>query len=286
MSASGLSSFGLKSAGGIPSLEFIKKHVPIADVARLLDLRVDSSTAAHCWRIGNHQHGDRTASVWFSKRTNRGQCKVCDRHSWSNIDLTQLVLSCSTAEAIQWIAARFDVPHIQKKHLSKNGQPTLSRVGCGSHFEGLVRSGLWASLSGPEAKLLIVLAEFTGLRLSYSALQRFTGVGRARIPPALDHFKRMGLLKVNLGPTKDGLRGCSAYEVAWDDAGFQKLMAETFETTSREIAAEKELRQTERSQRRATQHTKVLLSSTAEPVKRFPGSAVEPANRTVKKGTA
>jgi hypothetical protein len=145
---------------------------------------------------------------------------------------------------------------------------------------------LWASLSGVEAKLLVVLAEFSGLKLSYSALQRFSGVGRARIRPALDHFERMGLVKTTLGPTKDGLRECSEYELSWDNPDFQRLMVETYGTTTREIAAEKELRQLEQSQRRAARHTKVILSSTVEPMERFPSSAVEPANRKARKGTA
>ena len=148
------------------------------------------------------------------------------------------------------------MPYIQKKHLPKNGQPTHSRVGCGSHFEGLVRSGLWAALSGPQAKLLLVLSEFTGLQVSYSALQRFTGVGRARIRPALDHFERMGLLKATLGPIKDGLRSCSSYELTWDDTGLERLMRETFAVTSREVQAERELRESERAQRRAALHSK------------------------------
>lgn len=67
---------------GIPDIEFIKRHVPIADVARALDIRVASNTAAHCWRPDAHEHGDRTPSVWFSRRSNKGKCFVCDRFNW------------------------------------------------------------------------------------------------------------------------------------------------------------------------------------------------------------
>lgn len=44
-------------ARGIPDLQFIKRHVAIAEVASALEIRVEGKTAAHCWRPENHQHG-------------------------------------------------------------------------------------------------------------------------------------------------------------------------------------------------------------------------------------
>jgi hypothetical protein len=278
-----------RSQDGIPDLQWIKKHVPISAVARLLGVRVENDRAAHCWRSG-HQNGDRTASMWFSKRSNRGQCKVCDRHTFSNVDLVQMLQEIdgrpmTTAEAIQWIAGYFPVPNIKKKHLGKKDQPF--RVGCGSRLEGLIRSGLWGQLSHPEGKILMVLTEFEGQALSYRAIQRYAGVSTALISPALQHFSRMGLLKVIAGTAKKGvLPDSSKYTVTWDSEQFEKLLHETFQTTKGEADAEKELRDLARKQRAEQLHTKVNLYSGGESVKRLADSLGEAANRKERKGTA
>ncbi len=255
-SSSQARSSAVSTRRGLPDLKFIKVRVPIADVARALGVQVVGNSA-HCWRPG-HQNGDRSPSIWFSKRSNRGQCHVCNRNTWSNVDLVQLHLACTTAEAILWVAARFSVPTIERRHLS-NKRPTLSPVGYGSNLEQLIRSGLWATLSGPEAKLLVTLTEFPG-KLSYSTLQMLSGVARSSIPPALDRFRQMGLLRVKRANKTDALPGSSEYQLTWDDPGLQRLMSETYATTSREAEAQKELREAERSERRAALHTKVIPS--------------------------
>jgi len=57
------------SVRGIPDMKYINRKVPIAEVARSLDLRLDGANKIHCWYPERHQHGDRTASVGFAPAT-------------------------------------------------------------------------------------------------------------------------------------------------------------------------------------------------------------------------
>lgn len=196
---------------GVPDLDFIKKSVPITAVATELGLRV-SGQMMHCWRHEQHQHGDRTASVGFIKRTNKGKCFACDDLPFSNVDLVMNVLGCSTIQAIQWIAARFPVPTIPKgRHLKHREQlQPFSRVGLGGRVENLVRSGLWAALSHSEKAILAVFCELAdpnthNLRISYRGLMRFAGVRScATVAGATKHFERICLLRVERGSTGMG----------------------------------------------------------------------------------
>jgi hypothetical protein len=232
------------AARGIPDIEHIKRHVPIVDVARALDIRVVGHTA-HCWRPESHEHGDRTPSVWFSRKSNKGKCIVCDRWMWSNIDLVQFVLGCSTAAAVNWIASHFNVPRIAKRRPTTNRAIVPGRVGCGSPSQNFMRSGVFAKLPHPAKVLLFVFVEFCGddtARLSYRMLQRVTGIGSRRtIKESLDMIEDIGLLKVERGHGGDGLRTINGYCLSWDDANLQNLMDDTHGTVVREIQAEKEL---------------------------------------------
>ena len=44
-------------------MRFINREVPITDVAKKLDLRLDGASKIHCWHPDRHHNGDRTASI-------------------------------------------------------------------------------------------------------------------------------------------------------------------------------------------------------------------------------
>jgi len=46
---------------GIPDMRFVNRELPIAEVARALDLRFDGATMVHCWQPERHRHGACTA---------------------------------------------------------------------------------------------------------------------------------------------------------------------------------------------------------------------------------
>lgn len=173
-----------KQAHLIPDAMFIRGRIPIQDVARELGLEVNGRQA-HCWRIEAHRNGDSNPSIWFDRK-NRGRCQVCDAQARSNIDFVMMILGLNTADAIRWIAQRFEVPRLPKgKHLVENQRwnPRF-RVGTGDTFmETFVRSGLLAALTGAEAKVLEVLRAFADNNgravISYLGIMRYTGIASA-----------------------------------------------------------------------------------------------------------
>jgi len=268
---------------GIPDLHHIKSHVPIADVARALDIRVASNTRAHCWRPEGHEHGDRTPSVWFSRKSNKGKCCVCDRWMWSNIDLVQTVLSLSTAAAVNWIAERFNVPRIARRRPARNGIVVpAGRVGCGSPLSQLMRSGLFARLSHPTKALLSVFLEFCDddtAELSYRTLQRVSGIGSmTTIKRSQDDLQDIGLLKIKPGHQ----RVMNAYRLTWDDANLQRIMAVAHETTSREVKAEMELK----AAAREAAARRYLGNTSLHPVEHKNVRPLHPVEQSRKEGKA
>ena len=165
-----------------PDLGWIKKKIPIEEVARELGLEV-TRHRARCWRPENHRNGDADRSLRFHCRKNRARCFVCDQiGGFSTIDLVMGVLGCDYPSAVMWICERFPVPS------AKRGSPIGPRsrwrpnyrVGVsGSELEVLVRSGLWAQLTPSQQKVLPVLLAFRDeetrlIDISYRGLTRIS----------------------------------------------------------------------------------------------------------------
>jgi len=68
-------------------MRFINRELPILEVARALDLRLDGSSKIHCWHPERHQHGDRTASVGIRRSHNTVKCLGCDFRPMGPIDM-------------------------------------------------------------------------------------------------------------------------------------------------------------------------------------------------------
>jgi hypothetical protein len=78
-------------------LGYIRRHIPITEIARELDIEIFGSRA-RCWRPRAHQNGDRTPSVSFYR--NRFKCHCCDERSGSVIDLVVSVVGCDLRGAL------------------------------------------------------------------------------------------------------------------------------------------------------------------------------------------
>ena len=254
-----------------PDIGFIRKNVPIQDVACELGLRVNGHYRAHCWRMDSHRNADGDPSIGFDRKKNRGCCFVCDTHDWSNVDLVVMVLSCSIREAVEWIASRFPVPTIpRRKHIVKRSgwQPTY-RVGVnGSIFEWLVRSGFWASLTPTQQSVLAVLQTFTDsetgtAEISFRGIMRFAGVGSpTSVAAAIKRFRRLHVLDLEGRDGSDGFRACNRYRLTFDDAKFLASLNETYQRQQEEIFLERAFRLEEKKRRRRHR-----ASSTAVQVK-------------------
>lgn len=242
-----------------PDIRFIRKRIPIQDVARDLGLRVNGHYRAHCWRVDSHCNADRDPSIGFDRKKNRGRCFVCDDHAWSNVDLVAMVLSCNTREAVEWVASRFPVPMTPRgRHIVKRrGWQPIYRVGVnGSIFEWLTRAGFWASITSTQRSVLVVLHTFTDsetgvAEISFRGIMRFGGIGSsASVATAIKRFRRLHVLEVEGRGGSDGFRSCNRYQLTFDNPRFVASLNEIYRAHREAIELERGFRAEERKRRR------------------------------------
>ncbi len=243
-----------------PDINFIRKSIPVQDIAVELGLRLNGHYRATCWRAENHRNGDRDPSVSFQKKTNRGRCWVCDTAGgWSNIDLVMQVLGCDFPAAVAWICQRFPVPAARPgKHIvHRNGWSPTFRVGCGySRLEWVIRSGLWGQLSPSQRSILGVLDTFTDpetgeATISYRGVARYAGIGSfATVRGALRRFQQLGLLEIKRSLDGDGFRACSRYQLTFDSPRFLSIVNEIYQHQREEVELDRAFRTSERKRRR------------------------------------
>ncbi len=239
----------------IPDLSFVRKRIPIMDIALALGLRVFGRTA-RCWRTEAHQNGDRNPSLSFGRTKNVARCFVCDDHALTTIDLVAAFHNSTPNEAVAWIQSHFDVPALAKnKKLARPSRWHIARVGVASFpLEALIRSGFWATMSDAERAILPALCAFADpssgdVTISYRGLARFSGKSSDRtIAQTLRRFERIGLLKVHRSRSADGLRACGSYTLGFDNAHFQNLLSEARQHQTQARDLEKALRQQKRKQ--------------------------------------
>jgi hypothetical protein len=231
-------------------MTYIRRQIPIADVARGLGIRVSGANAAHCWRVGAHQNGDRTASMSF--RRNRAKCHVCDADSMSVIDLVirYQELDPSRAglkEATAWLCDRWAVPAVAKNtKLARRERWATSPVGFSSFpLEEFIRSGVWAALDDPARAVLPVLfcfAERGTVSVSYRGLARYSGLrSSATVAKAFQQLKRLWILEALPRLAGSSFREPSSYRFTLDSAKFQAVLSEVHARLKLESGAEREL---------------------------------------------
>jgi hypothetical protein len=255
----------------LPDMNFIRREIPIADVARELGIRVAGRNAAHCWRVGAHRNGDRTPSLSFYR--NRVKCQVCDADSMSVIDLVikhqEFAPGSSLREATDWICARWKVPTIAKNtKLSRPERWSTSPVGLSSFpLEQFVRSGIWAVLDDASRAILPVLfcfAEKSEVCVSYRALSRYSGkASDATIAKVLRRFKQIGILEA-LPKARNNFRDAGRYRFTLDSPKLQAMLSSVHERLRVERDEERELR----AQLRATAPSRTKPTNPAS----YPGT--------------
>lgn len=246
-------------------MRFMREHIPIAEVAEYLGLKL-AGNSAHCWRIEHHQHGDRTPSISFRK--NKATCYVCDARPLSTLDLVSAHEKCDLMTAVSWICARFSVPSVPKgKKLIRSERWRAGRVGV-SRFplEELVRSGKWAELSDATRAVLPVMCCFAdggGVEISYRGLARYSGKrSDHRVADAIKELEHLGLLKVTRA-RNGSFRECGRYMLDWNDERFQSVLASCHEA----MKAERDSERTLRAQSKAAKGiTRVVLSAARDSV--------------------
>ncbi len=157
-----------------PDLRYIRTQISIRLVAEELGLEVFGNSA-RCWRGFQHQNGDRTPSLSFTRR-NKAKCHVCDSHAMSVIDLVMAVRGGDLQSAVECVCSRFDVPpgeksrHVNGRQLQHPRQRALEFP-----IERIVRSGFWATLSKAAKSLLIAIIGRKSICISGSGQHRSCG---------------------------------------------------------------------------------------------------------------
>ena len=241
-----------------PDISWIKKNVPVLEVAKALGMRIRRHRA-QCWRPENHTHGDAEPSLHFHEKKNRVRCFVCDmRGGHSNVDLVMAILNLNVGDAVRWIAERFTVPNVKvgRPVGRQEVQPAACRVGVhGGEFEFLVRSGMFGKLPAPERSILVALAHFrdhdSGLtQLSYAGIMRYAGVSStATVARALKQLARLRAIEIHRGLRVGVTRTCSAYRVTIEDPKFVDLCNEVCRISREQVAQERTYRRGLRSKR-------------------------------------
>jgi len=242
-------------------MRYINRQVPIAEVARELNLRLDGAGKIHCWHGDRHKNGDRTASVGIRATNNTVKCFGCDSRPIGPIDLVMDVKAVGPGDAALWIAARFDVPWIPAgKHLT---QPDRRRdpVGYETGLGLLIRSGLFGNMSEAARCVAPVLWEMSekkgpldqefSIQISYIAISRYSGItSPTAISHALTELAEIGLLiLVESGRGRSPKRPAATYIVTPNSDRLTELAHAFSEQMRTEIAAEREIRARSRKKR-------------------------------------
>jgi hypothetical protein len=272
-----------RASPGVPNIAWIRRSIPIADVARKLDLTVIAKMV-RCWRPSKHQNSDRTPSVGLDSRTNKARCFVCDPRQYSNIDLVEKVLGIDTRRAVLWFARNFEVPCLPKgTHMaeSERWHPNYRAGVRDDPLHWFVKSGVYATLSPAGKVLLPVLLSFVGdddeITISYRGLMRYAGLGStASISRALKEFQGLHILK-RTGEPRDKacpvLRNVGQYRLTLNDADVLAFAEEIFQTAQKDIVLEREIRREARQRVRHDPRNK-NHASPIEQIKSIPAAVL------------
>jgi hypothetical protein len=243
-------------------MRFINREVPVAEVARALDLRLDGARKIHCWHPDRHKNGDRTASVGIRASNNTVKCFGCDSRPMGPVDLVMEVHGmASPADAALWIAERFTVPSIPARKRLTETDRRRDRVGYERGLGMLIRSGLWARLSAPAQTIAAVLLGFgekggpldeaLRVQMAYRTLARYSGVqSHNAIRKGLVELNEIGFLILPPGaPSRCLDRQSGTYIVTPNSRELWELAQTRARQTQQEIAVEVELRRRQRTER-------------------------------------
>lgn len=191
----------------LPDAKFIRREIPIAEVAVRLELK-GNRRYFDCWR--DHPPHKRKRLLSVHPLSNTFRCFTCDKRSLSNIDLVRLVKGCDVGTAIRWFDRNFsDIPRVEVRIKRNRKRYAQSRTRAFT-LQNLVTSPGWKALS-PAAKIVLTAVfsrtpaagnEQTCLRCTYTRLQEWTGFrSRATIAAALQELRNTKAVQTSTVPT-------------------------------------------------------------------------------------
>lgn len=193
----------------LPDARWIRREIPIGDVARALGLEGDSRVF-DCFRDG-HPSDKPRRSLSLHAKSNTVRCVACDKRSLSAIDLVMAVLEVDVGRAIKWLHEHFPgAPRVRVRGNGNGRLKTSKREGNRMSLEDLIVSPGWAALS-PSAKLVLTAivartpaagSEQGLTRCTYARIMDWTGIGsRTTISAALEELRQRKAIQTALVST-------------------------------------------------------------------------------------
>jgi hypothetical protein len=221
----------------LPDLAFIKRRIPIVEVARELGIRPGHQgatwTTARCFRPHAHKAADRTPSLNFQTKRNKYMCFACDDRLHSNVDLVMAMLVCSLREALQWFDEHYPgIPRIKAKTEPVIGFEFRAGVDEFRTPEDLVRAGLVPHLTDSALRVFTVLAAFRDKNdvavVSYHIIKLRSGIRtNYTVAQAIRQLEGLSILERHRRwtPKRAGGRDTSQYCFTFDDPDLFALLA-------------------------------------------------------------
>lgn len=193
-----------KSSRSVPDAAWIRREIPIADVARALGLQGDGRLF-DCPRE-EHPRGKKQRSLSVHGESNTVRCFACDERSLSNISLVMAVNGLDVGGAIRWLAGRFPGVPLAKVRINGGNVKVTGNGSQNMSLQDLIVSPGWAAFS-PAAKIVLTAifsrapkagSEQGQLRCTYTLLTEWTGLrGRSTISKALEELREAGAIKTH-----------------------------------------------------------------------------------------
>lgn len=220
----------------VPDAQYIRRELPVSEVAVKLGLDVHGR-----WVRCPHDRAH-WARIWMRK--NKLKCFSCPCRPMTTIDLAMHILQADVNQAIQWIAARFDVP-TRRRRITRNlwgvtrhlyvDYPARKRP---RHLElsidTLRRSPLWAHLTPTARRLAAFLIQATPrdsliLTVTYRELQGSVQTGnRGTLKRAFDQLRQIGFAQTSIEATERDIfgrfAGRTVIRLTWGSQRLQSLL--------------------------------------------------------------
>lgn len=181
-----------RSVGRFYDLRWVKRNIPIVEVAEALGIERRGRSSAIC-----PFHPDREPSLSFHQNRYRCHSATCGARG-DVLDLaTGLVGGIRTA--LDWLSARYPVPTRDPEKQTGRSW-ALGRAGVGGvGLDVAVRSGLWAALPDDAARALVAAAGMADptdgiFTVSLTGFARFAGAGRTATSQGKFFLRALGLL--------------------------------------------------------------------------------------------
>lgn len=220
-----------------PDAQFVRKELPIRDVAQALGLEPDARRL-RC-------PIDRTHWARFWLRRNSVKCFACRHRPWSTIDLVMASLDMNVGDALRWLDEQFKIPRRQRRvtrsRWGKTRPVLVDYPACQRphrlmpDIRELRRAPSWPSLTHGARALAAVLLESIPwhsptLATTYREIQRKTGIGnRGTLKSAFGQLATIGMIETAIEATHREVHGRFADQtiirLTWGSQAFQSWLS-------------------------------------------------------------